>query len=66
MFSKFCFASFILDDIFDRKLYSIVLLLKLCIVIIRLRIFLQFHVLIKKSKEMELIEDREKSIYQFE
>lgn len=66
MFSTFCFASFILDDILDRKLYSIVLLLKLWIAIIRLRIFLQFHVLIKKSKEVELVEDREKSIYQFE
>lgn len=66
MFSTFYFASFILDDILDRKLYSIVLLLKLWIVIIRLRIFLQFHVLIKKSKEMELVEDGEKSIYQFE
>lgn len=66
MFSTFYFASFVLDDILDRKLYSIVLLLKLWIVIIRLRIFLQFHVLIKKSKEMELVEDREKSIYQFE
>lgn len=66
MFSTFYFVSFILDDILDRKLYSIVLLLKLWIVIIRLRIFLQFHVLIKKSKEMEFVEDREKSIYQFE
>lgn len=66
MFSTFYFASFILDDILDRKFYSIVLLLKLWIVIIRLLIFLQFHVLIKKSKEMELVEDREKSIYQFE